>query len=404
MHPDGQAVRSAAVPQVNATPPMSPRPVYLDNHATTPVDPRVFEATRPWFTEKVGNAASVNHAFGWEAAEAVEAARERIARLIHAPVKSLVFTSGATEANNLAIKGVAGASPAGSHIIANAAEHHAVLDPVRRLGRQGHEITIVPCDRFGQVDPQRIADALRSNTVLVSVMLANNEVGTINPVADIARVCRDRGVLVHCDAAQAVGKIPVDVNELGVDLLSVSAHKLYGPKGVGVLYVRREGGPRVKLEPQIDGGGHEGHLRSGTLPVPLIVGFGTACELAEQLQPTEFAEHARLRDSLQRGLSERLDGITVNGHPTSRLPNNLNVSISGVDGEALMMGLKSIAVSSGAACSSADPEPSHVLLAMGVPEPLAKASLRLGLGRFNSADDVAVALSEVTEVVTRLRR
>jgi cysteine desulfurase len=379
------------------------RPIYLDNHATTPVDPRVAEAMWPWFTEKLGNAASVNHAFGWEAAEAVEAARERIAKLINAPARSLVFTSGATEANNLAIKGAAGVSPPGSHLITCAAEHRAVLDPVRRLGRQGHEITIVPCDRFGIVDPQRIADAVRPDTVLVSVMLANNEVGTINPVADIAGVCRKRGVLVHCDAAQAVGKVPVDVNELGVDLLSVSAHKLYGPKGVGVLYVRREGGPRVKLEPQIDGGGHEGHLRSGTLPVPLVVGFGVACDLAGRLMPTESVEHARWRDELQRGLSEQLDGITVNGHPTSRLPNNLNVSVSGVDGEALMMGLKRIAVSSGAACSSADPEPSHVLLAMGMSEPLAKASLRIGLGRFNSAVDFAVAVEEVTEVVTRLR-
>jgi cysteine desulfurase len=382
---------------------MLPRPIYLDNHATTRVDPRVVAAMLPWFTERFGNAASINHAYGWEAAEAVEVAREQIARMVNSSAKSLVFTSGATEANNLAIKGVLRTSPTGSHVVANAAEHRAVLDPVRRLERQGCEVTIVPCDQFGQVDPQRIADALRPNTVLVSVMLANNEVGSINPVADIGRLCRERGVLLHCDAAQAIGKLPVDVCELGVDLLSVSAHKLYGPKGVGVLYVRHEGRPRVKLEPQIDGGGHEGHLRSGTLPVPLVVGFGVACELAGQLLPTEPFETTRLRDELWRGLSERLEGTTLNGHPTLRLPGNLNVSVAGVDGEALMMGLKSIAVSSGAACSSADPEPSHVLLAMGVSEPLAKASLRFGLGRFNTASDVAIAVAEVSEVVTKLR-
>ena len=382
---------------------MSSRPIYLDNHATTRVDPRVLEAMLPWFTERFGNAASVNHPYGWEAAEAAEVAREQIARLVNASAKSLVFTSGATEANNLAIKGALRTSPPGSHVIANAAEHRAVLDPVRRLERQGYQVTIVPCDRFGQVDPQRIADALRSNTVLVSVMLANNEVGTINPVAEIGGLCRERGVLLHCDAAQAIGKLAVDVHELGVDLLSVSAHKSYGPKGVGVLYVRHEGRPRVKLEPQIDGGGHEGHLRSGTLAVPLVVGFGVACELAGKLLSTEPVETTRLRDELWGGLSRRLEGITLNGHPASRLPGNLNVSVAGVDGEALMMGLKTIAVSSGAACSSADPVPSHVLLAMGVSEPLAKASLRFGIGRFNTAEDVAVAVDEVVEIVMKLR-
>lgn len=377
-------------------------PIYLDNHATTRVDPRVLAAMLPFFCEKFGNAASVNHRFGWDAAEAVAAAREQIARLWHTPAKSLVFTSGATEANNLALKGVLRASPPGSHLVTNAAEHRAVLDPARKLERSGYEVTILPVDRFGRVDPQQVADALRTNTVLVSVMFANNEVGTINPVREIGEICRGRNVLLHCDAAQAVGRLPIDLEELPIDLLSLSGHKLYAPKGIGVLYVRRSG-PRVKLEPLLDGGGHEERLRSGTLPVPLIVGLGAACEIAAAALPEEMSQLAALRDRLWTGLSQRIDSLTRNGHPAECLAGNLNVSFDGVDGDALMTSLTEIAVSSGSACTSADPEPSHVLRAMGVGDARSKASLRFGLGRFNTADEIEFAIGYVVETVGRLR-
>jgi cysteine desulfurase len=377
-------------------------PIYLDNHATTRVDPRVLEAMLPFFSEKYGNAASINHCFGWEAADAVEAARGQIARLLNCPAQALVFTSGATEANNLALKGVMRASPPGSHLIINAAEHRAVLDPARRLQRAGYELTILPVDRHARVDPLQVADAIQPNTVLVSAMFANNEVGTINPLAEIGNVCRARGVLLHCDAVQAVGKIPVDLEALPIDLLSLSAHKFYGPKGVGALYVRR-GSPRVPLEPLFDGGGHEHHLRSGTLPVPLIVGFGKCCQLARESLSEESARVAVLRDRLQGGLENRISGIVVNGHPHARLPGNLSVSFEDVDGEALMINMKQIAVSSGSACTSADPEPSHVLCAMGLSDVLTRASLRFGIGRFNSADEIDYAVDYVAQAVNRLR-
>jgi cysteine desulfurase len=378
------------------------RPVYLDCHATTPVDPRVLDAMLPWYREKFGNAASVNHAFGWQAAEVVERARDEIAALLGAPSRSLVFTSGATEANNLALKGVLARAPRESHLVVSAAEHRAILDPARRLERDGYALTILPVDRFGRVDPQQVADALTPRTVLVSVMLANNEVGTISPIREIGDLCRQRGALLHCDAAQGIGRIPVNLDDLPIDLLSLSGHKLYAPQGIGVLYVRR-GNPPIRLAPLLEGGGHEQRLRSGTLPVALIVGLGAACRLAGELLPEESARIAALRDRLWAGLSQRLGGLTVNGHPHERLPGNLHISVAGVDGEALMRNLKEIAVSSGSACTSADPEPSHVLRAMGISESLSKASLRFGLGRFITAGEIDFATDYLAEVVGKLR-
>jgi cysteine desulfurase len=356
----------------------------------------------PWFDEKYGNAASINHCFGWDAAAGVDESRRRIGNFLNAVPDAILFTSGGTESNNLALKGVMRAAPRGSHLIVSAAEHRSVLDPAKRLARQGCELTIVPVDRNGQVDPRMIAQSLRPDTALVSVMLANNEVGTINPVREIAGICRARRVLLHCDAVQAVGRIPVDLEELGADLVSFSAHKLYGPKGVGALYVR-PGEEPLRLEPLFDGGGHERRMRSGTLPVPLIVGFAAACLLAADEMTQEPRRLAGLRDRLWEGLSQRVVGAVMNGHPTERLPGNLNVSFTGVDGEALMTNLTEIAVSSGSACTAADPEPSHVLRAMGVPESLSKASLRFGLGRLTTLAEVDFAIDYVAKTVARLR-
>lgn len=378
-------------------------PIYLDNHATTRVDERVLAAMQPWWTERYGNPASVSHTFGREAGEAVEEARRTIAAALNCSADALVFTSGATESNNLALKGVLRAAGTG-HLIVNAAEHRAVLDPARRLQRSGFELTILPVDAAGRVDPQSVADALRPDTRLVSVMLANNEVGTLNSVSEIAALCRARGVPVHCDAAQAIGRVPVDLSGLGVPLVSFTAHKLYGPKGVGALYVSREP-PRVRLTPLIDGGGHERGLRSGTLPTPLIVGFAEAVRFARDALPAESPRIAGLRDALCHKLRSSIDGLTVHGDPNSRLPGNLNVSVSGVDGEALMLGVarRGLAVSSGSACTSADPEPSHVLRAMAVPDALCRASLRFGLGRFNTEEEIDAAAAIVGEVVRSLR-
>jgi cysteine desulfurase len=374
-------------------------PIYMDNHATTRTDPRVVEAMLPYFTEIYGNAASV-HSFGQRAGEAVDEARTQIATLINAEPKEIVFTSGATESNNLAIKGAAAMyRRQGNHIVTTQIEHRAVLDPCRRLERDGFRVTYVPVDRFGQVSPQDVADAITPQTILVSVMLANNEVGTLQPVAEIGKICRDRKVLLHSDATQAVGKMPVDVEALNVDLLSLSAHKMYGPKGIGALYVRR----RVRLEPILDGGGHERGMRSGTLAVPNIVGFGKACELCQQPMADEGQRVRGLRDRLQHVLTESLDDCTLNGHPVERLPGNLNLSFAHVHGEALLMAMKNVAVSSGSACTSASVEPSYVLRAMGVPDDLAQASIRFGIGRFNTMDEVEVAINEVTAVVRRLR-
>lgn len=377
-------------------------PVYLDYHATTPVDARVLAAMLPFFREKFGNAASVSHRVGSQASEAVEQGRREVAALLNAAPESLIFTSGATEANNLALKGVMARAPRGSHLITASAEHRAVLDPARRLAREGCALTILPVDPLGRVDPQQVGDAIGERTVLVSIMLANNEVGTINPLQEIGEICRSRNVLLHADAAQAIGRIPVDLSRLPVDLMSLSGHKLYAPQGIGVLYVRR-GDPPVRLAPLFDGGGHEHGLRSGTLPVALIVGLGAACGLASQLLMTEMPRLTGLRDHLWSGLQERLEGLSLNGDPTLRLPGNLHVSFAGVDGESLMANLTEIAVSSGSACTSADPEPSHVLRAMGVGEALSKASLRFGLGRFTTSDEIDFAIGYVGDVVDRLR-
>ena len=373
-------------------------PIYMDNHATTRTDPRVVDAMLPYFSEHYGNAASV-HSFGQHAADAVDEARAQIAALIHAAPKEIVFTSGATESNNLALKGAGSMyRRQGNHIVTTQIEHRAVLDPCRRLEREGFRVTYLPVDQYGQVSPQQLGEAMTPQTVLVSVMLANNEVGTLQPLAEVGAICRQREVLLHTDATQAVGKIPVDVAALNADLMSMSAHKMYGPKGIGALYVRR----RVRLEPILDGGGHERGMRSGTLPVPSIVGFGKACELCAELMPDDADRCRRMVYRLQDGLFD-LDDCTLNGHPDERLPGNLNLSFAHVQGEALLMALKNVAVSSGSACTSASVEPSYVLRAMGVPDELAHASIRFGLGRFNTAEEVDYAIMEVTKVVRRLR-
>jgi cysteine desulfurase len=380
-----------------------PNPVYLDNHATTRTDPRVVEAMIPYFTELYGNSASTSHRFGSQAAEAVERARAQVARALGAEPREIVFTSGATESNNLAIKGVArAATRRGNHLVTAASEHRAVLDPFKRLARQGWEITVVPCDENGRVSAAAVAVALTERTVLVSIMAANNEVGAINPIAEIGRLCHDHGVVFHTDAAQAVGKIPLDVQADSVDLLSLSAHKIYGPKGIGALYVRRRD-PQVRLEPLVDGGGHERGLRSGTLPVPLVVGLGLAAEIAMRERDDEARRLLELRERLHQGIAGRVPGIRLNGPPADRLPGNLNLSFGDVDGEALMMAMRDIAVSSGSACSSAEPEPSHVLLAIGLDEDMARASLRFGLGRFTTTDEIDFAIDTVAAAVERLR-
>ncbi|HEY2415265.1 MAG TPA: aminotransferase class V-fold PLP-dependent enzyme [Pirellulaceae bacterium] len=409
-------------------------PIYLDNHATTRVDPRVVEAMLPFFTEQFGNAGSINHSFGLEAKEAVDRARESIAVAIGAEGREIVFTSGATESNNLAIRGLADRPRRkGNHIVSVATEHKAVLDPLRRLARRGFEVTLLEVEqhgssRAGWLDPQKVADAIEQETLLVSVMLANNEIGVIQPIAEIAKICRERGVIFHCDATQGVGKIPVDVRKLAVDLMSFSAHKIYGPKGVGALFVRRSGGA-VRLEPLIDGGGQEHGLRSGTLNVPGIVGFGKAMELCVAEMGTEIPRLVELRQRLWEGLTRDIPDVVLNGPEwegaagqTSsgtravsprlrvglvlepRLPGNLNCAFPFVNGEALMMSMKTIAVSSGSACTSANPEPSHVLRAMGLNEDLTRASLRFGIGRFNSEEEIDYAVAAVAENVHRLRR
>jgi cysteine desulfurase len=379
-------------------------PVYLDNHATTRTDPKVVEAMLPYFTEIYGNSASVSHRFGWQAAEAVERAREQVAQAIGGQAREIVFTSGATESNNLALKGVArAAARRGNHLVTAASEHKAILDPIKQLARQGWEVTIVACDEYGGVSTAAVADALSDQTVLVSIMAANNEVGTINPIGEIGRLCRERGIIFHTDAAQAVGKIPLDVELENVDLLSISGHKIYGPKGIGALYVRRRD-PQVRLEPLFDGGGHERGLRSGTIAVPLVVGLGLAAEIAVRERDLEAERLLELRERLHEGIACRVSELRLNGPPGDRLPGNLNLSFAGVEGEALMMAMREVAVSSGSACSSANPEPSHVLLAMGLDEDIARASLRFGLGRFTTADEVDFAAAAVADAVERLRR
>jgi cysteine desulfurase len=379
-------------------------PIFMDNHSTTPMDPRVLEAMLPYFVEKFGNSASRNHAFGWEAEEAVENARKQIAHLIHADSKEIIFTSGATESDNLAIKGVVEMyHEKGDHIITSSTEHRAVLDTCKALeSKRGVKVTYLPIDKAGMVSPEDVRNAITEKTILITIMMANNEIGTINPVKAIGKVAKEKGILFHCDATQGVGKIPVDVQEMGIDLMSFSAHKLYGPKGIGALYVRKKA-PRVRIAAQMDGGGHERGMRSGTLPVPLIVGFGKAVELCEQEMSTESQRLSAMRDRLQTGITSKLEEVYLNGHPTERLPNNLNLSFAYVEGESLLMGLKEIALSSGSACTSATLEPSYVLRALGVGSDLAHSSIRFGLGRFNTEEEVDYVARRIIEVVTKLR-
>ena len=357
----------------------------------------------PYFTEKFGNAASRNHSFGWEAEKAVDDARQQIARLIHADPKEIIFTSGATESDNLALKGVAEMyREKGDHIITSVTEHRAILDTAKRLEKQGVKVTYLPVGSDGLVNPDEVRKAITDKTILISIMLANNEIGTINPVAEISRIAKERGILFHCDATQGVGKIPVDVEAMGIDLMSFTAHKIYGPKGVGALYVRRKN-PRVRLAPMIDGGGHERGMRSGTLPVPLIVGFGKACELCEQLMPEEGKRLTYLRDKLKDGILNNLEEVYLMGHPIQRLPNNVNISFAYVEGESLLMGLKEIALSSGSACTTATLEPSYVIRALGVGHDLAHSTIRFGLGRFNTEEEVDYVIKRLIETTTRLR-
>jgi cysteine desulfurase len=378
-------------------------PIYMDNHATTPVDPRVFAAMTPYFTNVFGNSASRNHSFGWEAEEAVEKARKQVADLIGATAKEIVWTSGATESNNLAIKGVAEMyAERGNHIITAATEHKAVLDTCKRLEKDGARVTYLPVQQNGLVDLDQLREAMTDKTILVSVMYANNEIGVIQPVAEISKIAKSRGALFHTDATQAVGKVPVDVTKDGVDILSISAHKMYGPKGVGALYVRRRN-PRVQLTAQIDGGGHERGMRSGTLNVPGIVGLGEACGLAKAEMAAESKRLAHLRDKLKDKLMAELDEVYINGSMEHRLPNNLNISFAYVEGESLLMGINDIAVSSGSACTSATLEPSYVLKALGAGDDLAHSSIRFGLGRFNTEEEVDYVAAKVIDVVKKLR-
>ncbi len=378
-------------------------PIYLDNHATTRVDPRVVEAMLPYFTEKFGNAASRNHEFGWEAEQGVENARKQIASLIGASPKEIIFTSGATESDNLAIKGVAEMyAEKGNHIITAATEHKAVLDTCKKLEKHGYRITILPVKGDGLVDLDMLRDAITDKTILVSIMYANNEIGVIQPVAEIGKICRERGVLFHTDAVQAIGKIPVDVNADNIDIASITAHKLYGPKGVGALYVRRRN-PRVQLTAQMDGGGHERGMRSGTMNVPAIVGLGEACAIAQREMAAEIEHSRTLRDRLRARLEAGLDELYVNGSMEHRLPGNLNISFAYVEGESLLMGISDVAVSSGSACTSATLEPSYVLKALGLGDEIAHSSIRFGIGRFNTQEEVDYVADKLIDVVTKLR-
>jgi cysteine desulfurase len=388
------------------------QPIYMDNHATTRLDPRVLEAMLPYFTATFGNPGSTTHAFGHAAKEAVDSARQQIAEAVGASPKEIVFTSGATESNNLAIKGIAARlADRGRHIVSVATEHPSVLDPLATLARTGYEITLLPVtqapsERAGLIDVDQVAAALRDDTILVSVMLANNEIGTIQPVAEIGRLCRQQGVLLHTDATQAVGKIPVNVEQLHVDLMSFTAHKIYGPKGIGALWVRR-GRPPVRLTPLVDGGGQEGGLRSGTLNVPGIVGFARALQMCMDDLPRESTRLRGLRDRLYSGLPAAFSGVCLNGPalspPELRLPGNLNMSFAYIDGEALLLELRDVALSSGSACTSADPEPSYVLRALGLADDVVRGSVRFGLGRFNTAEEVEFTIARVAETVAKLR-
>ena len=378
-------------------------PVYMDNHSTTRVDPRVVEEMLPYFTVHYGNAASRNHSFGWDADKAVEAGRERLARIINVDPKEIIFTSGATESNNLALKGVVEMyAEKGNHIITQVTEHRSVLDTAKRLEKSGVNVTYLPVGKDGLVDPEDVRNAITDRTILISIMLVNNEIGVIQPVEEIGKIAKEKGVFFHCDATQGVGKVKIDVPSMGIDLLSYTAHKLYGPKGIGALYVRRKN-PRVRLAPILDGGGHERGMRSGTLNVTGIVGFGKACEIAMDVMEEESARLLYLRERLRKGIMDSLESVYLNGHPTQRMPGNLNLSFAYVEGESMLMGLKEIALSSGSACTSATLEPSYVLQALGISGELAHSSVRFGLGRFNTEEDVDYVTGRVIETVNRLR-
>lgn len=375
----------------------------MDHHATTPVDPRVLSAMLPYFTERFGNAASRNHAFGLEAEAAVDHTRGQIAHLIHCNPKEIIFTSGATESNNIALKGVAERyRENGNHIITSVTEHKSILNILKPLKKMGYEVTYLPVDRWGKIDPDTVQAAMTPKTILISIMLANNEIGVIHPIEEIGKIAKANGVLFHCDAAQAVGKIPVNVQSMGIDLLSLSAHKLYGPKGVGALYIRKNS-PKVQIPPFIDGGGQERGIRSGTLNVPGIVGLGKASEICEQEMFSEAARLTRMRDRLKEIIFDGLDDVYLNGHPTDRLPNNINMSFADVEGESLLMGVQDVALSSGSACMTAVPEPSYVLRALGLTTDLAYSSIRFGLGRFNTDEEIEYVGHRIVATVKRLR-
>lgn len=380
---------------------MITKAVYLDYQSTTPCDPRVVEAMNSYWGVHFGNPHSRSHIYGWEAEEAVEKARENIANLIGAEAKDVVFTSGATESNNLAIKGAAGFYPNKKHIVTVATEHKCVLESCRQLAQEGYDVTYLPVNDQGIVDVRALEAALRPDTLLVSVMMVNNEIGVIQPIAEIGKICRSKGVLFHTDAAQAVGKLPIDVREMCIDMLSVSAHKMYGPKGIGALYVGRK--PRVRLKALISGGGQERGMRSGTLCPALCVGFGEAARIASECMVDETIRIQHLHNRLWKGLSDRLTHISLNGHPTQRWPGNINVSFDHVEGEGLMMGMKSICVSSGSACTSSSLEPSYVLRALGIDEGSAHTSIRIGIGRFTTEEDIDYAIETMSKAVTRLR-
>lgn len=377
-------------------------PIYMDYQATTPVDPRVLETMLPWFTEKFGNPASRSHPFGWEAEQAVEQARTQVATLIGADPREIVFTSGATESNNIAILGIARFHKTrGNHIITTVIEHKAVLDCCRHLESEGFDVTYLPVGTDGRLDPELLAAAITDRTILVSVMTANNEIGVVQPLAQIGAICRQRQVHFHTDAAQGAGKIPMDVNAMNLDLVSLSGHKIYAPKGIGALYVRRR--PRIRLQAVMFGGGHERGMRSGTLPTPLIVGLGEACAICGREMVDENARVTALRTRMEQGIMNRLTHVELNGHPVHRLPGNLNISFAYVEGESMMMAIKDIAVSSGSACTSASLEPSYVLRALGVNEELAHTSIRFGLGRFTTEEEVDYATATVVAAVNKLR-
>jgi cysteine desulfurase len=379
------------------------KPIYFDNHATTQLDPRVLQAMLPYFTEHFGNAASRNHAYGWEAEEAVEKSRRQIASLIGANAKEIVFTSGATESNNLAIKGVAEMyAEKGNHIITAATEHKAVLDTCKHLEKKGCRVTYLPVMGDGRIDLDMLRDAITDKTILISIMYANNEIGVVQPIAEIGKLAKERGVLFHTDAVQAVGKIPVNVIADNVDLMSITGHKMYGPKGVGALYVRRKS-PRVQLTAQMDGGGHERGMRSGTLNVPGIVGLGEACAIAQAEMPEESKRLQAMRDRLRAKFESALDEVFINGSMEHRLPHNLNMSFAYVEGESLLMGIDDIAVSSGSACTSATLEPSYVLKALGLGDDMAHTSIRFGLGRFNTDAEIDYVADKLISVVQKLR-